>query len=46
MMDEIQGIYFLGYSFKILFDSNFFFLFYFNFKSFAITRNNERIIQV
>lgn len=45
-MDEIQGIYFLGYLFKILFDSNFFFLFYFNFKSFAITRNNERIIQV
>lgn len=26
-MDEIQGIYFLGYSFKILFDSNFFFYF-------------------
>lgn len=25
MMDEIQGIYFLGYSFKILFDSKFFF---------------------
>lgn len=45
-MDEIQGIYFLGYSFKILFDSKFFFLLYFNFKSFAITRNNERIIQV
>lgn len=25
MMDEIQGIYFLGYSFKIFFDSKFFF---------------------
>lgn len=27
-MDEIQGIYFLGYSFKILFDSKFFFFYF------------------